>query len=182
MHKIQRVSFIFRVLFQIIFILLPLLQIFVWIQAPHPLGEHSQFAYHYLNHHLQTLVLHDISVQEKLLGFLISSIPLAVELFIVFFLIKLFKRYEQGEIFSFENVKTIRNIGYTLLVSQLLNPIYEGLMSLLLTWHNPPGHRIAVVSFGTPNLVTIITALLVILISWIMAEAFKLQEEQIYTI
>lgn len=182
MNKIQRVSFIFRILFQISFIAIPLLQVFVWIRAPHGFGEHTQFAYQYLNHHLQTLVLHEISLQEKLLGFLISLIPVSIELFIVFFLIKLFKRYEQGEIFSFENVKTIKNIGYSLLISQLLNPIYEGLMSLLLTWHNPPGHRIAVISFGTVNLMTIITALLVILISWIMAEAFKLQEEQIYTV
>ena len=72
-----------------------------------------------------------------------------------------------------------------LLVGQLIiNPIYEGLISMLLTWDNPAhqGLRIAKIGFDQTNLGILFTALLVILISWIMAEGYQLREEQQLTI
>jgi hypothetical protein len=103
---------------------------------------------------------------------------MAIALFILSMLIKLFSLYAKGEIFSLNNVRYIKNIGYALLIGQIVHPIYQGLMGLVLTWHNPPGHRFASVTFDQVNLGILLVALLVILISWIMAEGCKLQEEQ----
>lgn len=101
---------------------------------------------------------------------------------ISYFFIKLFRNYEYKNIFSLNNVHIVRNIGYTLIIWQILIPIRQALLSLLLTWHNGPGKRVLVAHFDNNNITIILIAFIVILISWIMAEGYKLQQEQKYTV
>ena len=181
MDKIKRISFIFRVLFQIIFAVILFLPIIGWIQAPQPflfsIGSISVIPEAY-----QKWIIQPLGANTKLLAFIVDMVPTIVELLIVYFLIKLFRLYEQGEIFSLKNVRYIRNVGYGLLIYQLLMPIRQFLLGFILTWHNPPGLRYAVVAINGTNVGIVLTALIIILISWIMAEGYKLREEQQLTI
>ena len=79
-------------------------------------------------------------------------------------------------------MRYIRNIGYALIVTQVIDPIYQGIMGFVLTWHNPPGHRFSAISLDQTNIGVILIALIVILISWIMSEGCKLREEQQLTV
>lgn len=183
MNNIKRVSKLFRLLFQTLFVVSPILLIAGWIIAPDKL----ELLYGVINksvipHAYSNLILHTFSMSEKSVGFLVSLIPLTIYMLVLYFLNKLFGLYEKGEIFALANVRYFRNIGYTLLIGQMLNPIYEGLMGVILTWNNPPGHRLAMVSLDQTNLGVLLTAFLVILISWIMAEGCKLREDQQLTI
>jgi len=126
--------------------------------------------------------LHVLSYKEKIAGGLVSAIPLVIQMFIVYSLINLFKLYEKGEIFSIKHVKTIRNIGYALLLGQCIEPFYQFVMGIVLTMNNPPHHHFAAITLDQTNVGILLTALLVILISWIMAEGCKLREEQQLTI
>lgn len=202
MNRIKRVSHFFRVLFQFLLVALPLTLIYAWATSPESivlLGGMIDIsfipqAYHHnairtvLAHgsqsaiQIQDGIMHPLSSLERLMGFGLSAIPMTIELYIIYSLIKLFKLYELGEIFSIKNVRYIRNIGYALLIGQLINPFYEALMGIVLTLHNPPGHRYAMISFHQTNIGIIFTGLLVILISWIMAEGYKLREDQQLTI
>jgi hypothetical protein len=76
----------------------------------------------------------------------------------------------------------VRNIGYTLLITQIANPICQALLTLVLTWQNPLGQHYATISLNGTNLGLILMSVLIILISWIMAEGYKLQEEQQYIV
>ena len=187
MSKIKRVSLFFRVLFQFVFIAYPILLISCWINAPEPLTmlahvfEINVIPRAYSSKGIMP-ILHTLSVNEKLMGFFVSLVPLAIELFVLHCLIKLFRLYERGEIFSLNNVTYIKNIGYALLLGQLINPFYQGIMGVVLTMRNPPGHRYAGITFDQTNLGIVLTALLVILISWVMAEGCRLREEQQLTI
>lgn len=189
MNKIKRVSLFFKILFQIIFVALPILLIIAWVSSPDSIVLFGGIinmsfiprAYSSAGSHGNS-ILHVLSTNERLMGFCLSAIPMMVQLYIVYSLIKLFQLYQNGIIFSLKNVKYIRNIGYALLIGQLINPFYEGLMGLVLTLHNPPGHRFATITLDQTNLGIIFTGLLIILISWIMAEGCKLQEEQQLTI
>ena len=127
-------------------------------------------------------ILHPLSISEKLLALAASFLPLLVQLYIVFSLIQLFKLYEQGIIFSKENVRYIRNIGFGLIATQVVSLLYQGLMGIILTWHNPPGHRFFSITLGHTNIGVILVALMVILISWIMFEGCKIREEQQLTV
>lgn len=195
MERIKNVSLFFRIIFQIIFIALPILLIVSWIDAPNELVVLAGFVKlnaipaTYSGMHMypaqvvpEKAILHSLSMSEKILGCLVSAIPMMVKMLILYFLIKLFKLYEKGEIFSLNHVRYIRNIGYALLISQLFEPFYQFAMGIILTIHNPPHHRYAAITLDQTNMGILLTALLVILISWIMAEGYKLREEQQLTI
>lgn len=195
MNRFKNVSLFFRLVFQIIFIALPILLIMSWIVAPDELILLAGFIKinaipaTYSGMHTFTAqgipekaILHTLSIGEKSLGCLVSMIPMMVEMFILYYLIKLFKLYENGDIFSLHHVRYIRNIGYALLIGQLIEPFYQFVMGAVLTLHNPPHHRYAAITLDQTNIGILLTALLVILISWIMAEGCKLHEEQQLTI
>lgn len=195
MNNIKKVSFYLRSLFQILFITLPFLTFISWLYAPEPLiffqdlfridaiPEVYRGLHMYSKNALpQPVLLPVLSLTEKSLGFLISLIPTLIDLFILYSLIKLFKCYEQEEIFSLNNIGYIRNIAYGLLLSEMVNPIYQFFIGIILTFHNPPGHHFASISLSQTNIGMVLTAVLVILISWIMAEGLKLREEQQLTI
>lgn len=185
MNKIQTISRCFRLFFQLCFYLAPILLVLSWVlvtaqdfQTQHPSFLLSPVPYQLLD----TPILYPLGTSTKLLGFLIGCIPTAINMLLFYFLIKLFRGYERAEIFTLNNVKYIRNIGWMLLISQLVKPIYEGLITAALTFHNPHGHRYATISFGSTDIMPIVTALIIILVSWIMVEAHKLHDDQQLTI
>lgn len=179
--KIKSVSRLFKLLFQIIFLTLPVVHLITWIYGPEPLFLPLGVVMRAIPENIP--LLHTLSFSTKLLGFLVSAVPLIVVEAMLYFLIKLFGLYQDNEIFSLKNVHYLKKIGYALLVWQLVKPIFDGfLLSMLLTWHNPPGHRFASITIKGLDLAVILTAFLVILISWIMAEGCRLREEQQLTV
>lgn len=189
MHKIKRASFFFRIIFQIAFFLLPvILAIFWWVgPSMESFSSHQGFFGQTGISFIPESISRDVIAQPmtgttKILGFLVSLIPVMVAEFILYCLIQLFRLYERGEIFSLQNVNYIKKIGYALLIRQALNPVYFALISATLSWNNPVGKRFISVSFTGENLGFIVMALLIIVISWIMAEGCKLREEQQYTV
>lgn len=185
MNKIKSVSLFFRVVFQGLFVLIPLVFAIGWSIAPDPLISPGHiFSMNVIPREYNGRIFHVLTSSEKFLGFIFNCIPMAVYLFILYSLIKLFRLYEQGEIFSLKNVKNIRNVGYGLLIGQLIYPFYSVIMGLVLTLGNPKGQhlRYIAITLDQTNIGILLTGLLVILISWIMAEGCKLQEEQQLTI
>ncbi len=195
MNKIKNVSLFFRYVFQILFIAVPVLLIISWMYAPDELVFLMGFVKlnaipaTYSGMHTYTAqglpekaILHVLSMNEKILGCLVSIIPTMIEMLVLYFLIKLFKLYEQGEVFSLSHVRYMRDIGFALLAGQLIEPFYQFVMGLVLTLNNPPRHRYAAIHMDQTNIGILLTALLVILISWIVAEGCKLREEQQLTI
>jgi hypothetical protein len=183
MDKIKRVSLIFRFIFQFCFFALPIIYIIAWATTPGDLVmAGGVINLSFIPPAYTNKIFHSLSVYDRLFGFAVSAIPMAIELYILYSLIKLFKLYEKGEIFTSLNVNHIRHIGYALLISQILNPIYEFLMGVALTLHNPPGKGFAAIGFDLTNIGIILIALITLLISWVMAEACKLREEQQLTI
>lgn len=181
MNKIQQVSRAFRLLFQICFVILPFLIIYAWIHPEQPiiLFNHM-FVFDFIPR--EYTLNQPISNISKIIGFLISLIPLSAQLLNLYFLIQLFRLYEKGIIFSLANVKYLSYIGYALLSIEIINPIYQALISIAMTWSNPPGHRMISISLSGINIAMVLVAILIILISWIMAEGYRLQEEQKLTI
>lgn len=181
MNKIQRVSIFCKWVFQILFFAFPIMSIIFWINAPSPIvsAQHA-IVINGIPHAIK--IFHTLSATTKLIGFAISLIPLTINLCVLYFLIRLFQLYAQCEIFSLKNVHYIKCIGYALFIEQLVHPIYEALLSAALTWGNPHGERTAIITFSGTNITILFTALLIILVSWIMAEGHKLKEDQQYTI
>jgi hypothetical protein len=127
-------------------------------------------------------ILNPLTPLTRLYGFLIYAPIIILLAFIFLFFVKLFKSYERLEIFSLSAVNHIKRIGYLLLAIECIKPGVEFLLSMVLTWHNPPGHRYAIVSVSDTDLTTIFIAFIIILVSWIMSEGSRLKEEESLTI
>jgi hypothetical protein len=117
-----------------------------------------------------------------LLAFIVSMIPGSVAVYAVFNLRKLFGLYEDGVIFSEENVRCFRNLGYALVIWVASILIFRPLSSIVLTLNNTVGERQLVIGIGSSDLTTLLTGLVVVLISWVMNEASKLEDEQAHTV
>ncbi len=116
--------------------------------------------------------------QMKAMGLLADGILLAPLYVSLFFLRKIFKNYQQGKVFTIPNALAYRALGVLFFVyGAVAKPVAELLMGLVATLSNPPGHRYLVLKLGTPTLEALFCGVLLIVISWVMAEASRLQEE-----
>lgn len=173
MKKIKCVSLFFRLFFQATFICLIAVQLVGWFYAP----LDSRF-FNVVPLSYQRFILHTFDFNTRVAGFFISSIPLIIKLMVLYYLVKLFRLYEQQEFFSIKNVLYIRNAGYALLTFEIVKPFIDFFLGFILTSGNPPGFRIATVTISDANVGVILTSMLIILSSWIMSEGCKLKEEQ----
>ncbi len=181
MNKIQFVSQILLWVFRALLILLPLSLLLFWVDAPNgliksTLGE-GWASFLAINYMASTPpVLHTLSATTKLCGLLISLIPLSINMLTAYFLLKLFKNYAALNIFSLENAHFIKRTGWTIFIGQILRPIHDAMLSAIVTWNNPPGHRLMTIMLDKTNLAFVACALMIILVSWIMTEAYQEQE------
>ncbi len=96
---------------------------------------------------------------------------------------RLFKNYKKNSIFSYENAKEYRLLGWLFFFNAVFfKPLSNTMLVLSATLSNPPGHRYISLNFGTPNLEDLLCAFIILVISWVMAEGYKLKEDQSLTI
>lgn len=177
--KIKRVSLALRWLLQFTFVAIPVIYIIAWVKVPDILAI---FAIPVDLIPKGITIAHTLTISTKIYAGLINALPLLLSELILFLLIKLFRLYEQAIIFSLQNIKYIKRIGYLLLTMQIIRPICEGFAGAILTWGNPPGQRIATMSISGIDFVFLLTAVLIILISWVMTEGYHLRIDQQLTI
>lgn len=124
-----------------------------------------------------------LSPLSKLIGLGSSVIGVAPLFCGLLVLKKLFQNYKNGLIFSQQNAEKYKMLaGLFLLNAILAMPLSQMLEVLAVTLSNPPGHRWISLTFGSPNLEVVFCGVLVLCISWIMVEAYRLKEDQNLTI
>lgn len=189
MNKIQRTSRYLRWTFTTLMVLTPIFYIATWCFLPDMLKKDSVLmGFDLIPPALINLVPVDVVVQHpmttmlRLIGLTIDILPMTITLLLYANLVTLFQLYERLSYFTMENVIVIKKIGIYILLGELIRPFVEGATTALLTWQNGPGHRVIAISFKGNNVGLIITGILIILSSWIMAEGYRLKEEQRLTI
>lgn len=190
MNKISRVSRKFRILFQVLFFLEPIGLVLFWSLSNTPLlqrlfqaangGEKSTLFL--LTSFSDKLTNVHLDATTQFFACLVSVLPVAITMFGLYQLVQLFKSYESGRIFTIENVKRYKKLGYTLFASVFTSLIYEALITYVITFHNGPGKRVIGITFGSYDMATLIVGGIILLISWVMMEGQNLAEEQVYTI
>lgn len=119
---------------------------------------------------------------QRLLGFVVSFIPVALNMLLFRALARLFWLYSQGFVFTQDNVKRIRQAGFLLLIGQLVSPVYQSLLSLVLTMHNSSGQHMVLINVHESDISEIITALMILVVAWVMDEGRKLKDEEALTV
>ncbi len=191
MNKIQNTSRYIRYLLNLMLILIPSFMLAQWFLLS--LNDPNNFELidsilstsriiQVSDHHvpLQTIIWTPPSL---LLGVLSDIIQLAPFITGLFILRTIFKAYQAGSIFTLNNATSYKKLGYLFLVDAFITiPLSGSIMGLATTFNNEPGHRILSISFGTPNLNQIFYGFLIIVISWVMQEACKINDDQALTI
>jgi hypothetical protein len=127
---------------------------------------------------LPVRVDHYLPGLTRFLAFLVDMISGGVIMYGLRKLEGLFGLYENGIIFTEQNVKYFRSLGRVLIVWVVSDVVRNSLLSIVLTLDNPPGHRVITVGFGSADFTAIFVGIVVLIISWVMDEGRKIQEDQ----
>jgi len=188
MHSIQKISSALLWVFNLLLVVLPLFMIAQWgliewapfrnLVAEGMFFKPIETPEGFVN--LANIALTPLSKSIGLVGSLVGMLPVFWGIMI---LRQIFQNYQRGNIFSTENAKKYQYLGWLFFIDGILvQPLTGMLMVLTATLSNPVGHRYISLTFGTPNLETFFCGILIIVISKVMAEGSKLQEEQRLTI
>ncbi len=99
----------------------------------------------------QPILDNTLSVPLQWLGFL-AALPVILSL--IYGLVnidRLFRYYQQGIIFSYQQVRLFKHIAKALLLWVVTSMLYESAKSVVFTWQIPPGERLLTVGFGSAD-------------------------------
>ncbi|WP_019217840.1 DUF2975 domain-containing protein [Legionella tunisiensis] len=122
------------------------------------------------------------SLIHRLVILTIQLLPLSITVMIFNKLAKLFNLYGTGNLFEEANIKLIKSISIYMIVGELIQLIYQPLITAALSFNNPAGERFASITLGTTNASTLITAFIILIASWILKEANQLKSDSQLTI
>lgn len=112
-----------------------------------------------------------------------ATLPaLSVAMYSLSALRSLFRLYAQGEVFSGRNVACYRKLGLSLLYWSGAVFLQTPLLSLAMSAGMPPGQRSLTVALGSVELASLFAGLVALLVSWVMDEGRRIEEEQSLTI
>lgn len=109
---------------------------------------------------------------------ILGTAELIPYLFIYFYLFKLFSYYQQGEIFTIDNIACLKNIGKILLFWILLNAFYPVLVSLFIRFAGFSDKLAIYLNFGSDEIFYLVSGLVIYVIAWVMTMAIELKQEQ----
>jgi len=168
-QKIQRVSALMSALCVLIVILLPLLLLVVWVFVSNGNGTLE-----YLGDELRP---ETIALPYRILGFIISMVPVALLMWGLLHLRALFELFRKAVFFSEANARLLHKFAMMLFFSTLASPIARALVSVAVTINNPPGQRAVVVNIGSGDLNSLFVATVFLAVAWVMREAHTLAQE-----
>lgn len=127
-------------------------------------------------------LLQPLPLSTRLLAFVVSMIPAGVMIWGLFILMRLFRLYEQGEIFRMSNVRCFRQLSRVLIWFFFAGIATQPLLSLALTIQNPAGQRMLTFGLESGDLTALLLGGILAVISWVMEEGCQLQEDQDLTV
>lgn len=178
MFRIEKWSYGVRVLFQIILVGIPVVALLRWVVFDREAIAILDGLRH--RHYLPEVV--SLSYGVRWVCFGIAMIGNLVAMFGFYHLVKLFKLYEKGQIFTQANIKEMKMGAYTIFVWCIANFFTSILLVLALTINNPVGQRILSISLDTKDFSTLVVGIIAIVIVQIMEEARKIKDEYDYIV
>lgn len=188
MDRIQKVSSYLVIMFNILLVLIPVTLLILWLYIDidpikNAITAGLLFGPVETPEGIVNLGMISWDPLSKFIGIMASLLGILPILLGLIILKTIFQNYRRGEIFNITNARQYKYLGYLLFLDALVTKPLSGLLQVLaITLTNSPGHRYLSIGFGTPNLEALFCGVLVIVISWVMVEGYKLQEDQKFII
>jgi hypothetical protein len=173
--RIRRASRRLRYLLLSLLFIMPVVDGLVWLN----INRFPEIIYKNI---LPYFVVPPLPFTARCLGFVVTLIPMGVAMCGAFYLMQLFALYEQGHIFMMDNVRCFKKLSYVLIWWFVAGILYNSLLSVALTLHNPPGQRIMILELSSSDLTALLLGGILAVIAWVMEEGRKLQEDQDLTV
>ncbi|MCL9780681.1 DUF2975 domain-containing protein [Vibrio sp. S4M6] len=182
MPNIQKQSRRVRLILQCFMLLLPIMVCYFWLTVNTPADYLTNFGIIQLSFDINNFTQVPLSLSTRLLAIIASLALSSILIYALWTLVKLFRHYEQGDIFSLENAKFYQKLGYSVFYWVIGSVVYKTVIILILSFNNPPGQRLLSISFGGADLLTLLFGLMVMIISWVMKEGYMIADENRHTI
>ena len=114
----------------------------------------------------------------RFFGFTLSIIPTILMIMGLLGLQEFLNNLQKSDYFNPINPTLLRKFACMLLWSTLARPLIGALASIVITINNPPGQRTVTFSLGTDEISGVFVALLIMLLSLLMAESKSSVDER----
>ncbi|MGF1689308.1 DUF2975 domain-containing protein [Photobacterium japonica] len=180
MSTIQQKCHRIRLLFQAIFVLVPIMVCYYWATvntaygAPLTLIAFTETIADYTHMPLSTTT--------RFFAALGSLLLCSIIMYALTVLIRLFRNYEHNDIFTLDNALSYQKLGKSVFYWVGGSIVYSTYISVVLSFNNPPGERLVVVGFNGVDAATVLLGFIILIIAWVMKEGYRLADEQRHTI
>jgi hypothetical protein len=103
--------------------------------------------------------------------------PVLLSLALLWQLWWLFGEYLRGAVFSPRALACLRRFGALLLALAVAQPLSQALMSVAISWDNPPGQRMVMFGLSSNDYALMLCSLVFMAIARVMTEAARVAEE-----
>ncbi len=182
MSRIQRTSYWVSAVLKVARWILPIGICYHWLTIETPYGYLSSLGIVEFDMQLSSLTQSPLSMDTRMFAIAAS---LAIAMILIYglnLLIQLFKNYQRNEVFNQENSILISKLGRVIFFWVIGGFIYSGVMSVILSFNNPPGTRVLQLTFTGVDAFTLFVGVIVLIISWVMKEASDIAYEHDQTV
>ncbi|MGF1776732.1 DUF2975 domain-containing protein [Vibrio nomapromontoriensis] len=182
MLKIQTYSHRIRLILQFLMVSLPVMNLYYWLSIQTENDFLNSMGIVQLSFDIASYTQEPLTLTTRLLAFLVSMLPCGILVYALGVLVTLFKSYEQSEVFTVRTANCFKKIGFAFFYWVLGGVIYSALISVTLSFNNPPGERILAISFVGLDALSVLCGFIILVVAWVMKEAQLIADEQQYTI
>ncbi|MBC7954986.1 MAG: DUF2975 domain-containing protein [Cytophagales bacterium] len=90
---------------------------------------------------------------------------------------RLFDGYARGEVFTEIASTRLRRLAIVMMLMCLVKPLTGAVMSVILSWNNPPGQRAITLGLSSDDYVYLLLGAVLLAIASVMREAARLAQE-----
>ncbi|QUM81763.1 DUF2975 domain-containing protein [Moritella sp. 5] len=182
MSKIQKQSRRARIFFQSLFVFTPIAVCYYWLTVETSYDFLTSLGAIQITHNIDSYTQLPLTLTTRILAMIASLFLCSIIMYALKVLINLFRSYERNDIFTLDNVMSYQKLGYSLFYWVGASVAYGTLMSLILSFNNPPGERMVSVGFLGVDFLTLVLGFIILIISWVMKEGYILAAENSHTI
>ncbi len=118
-----------------------------------------------------------VGVGARLVGFLVMMVPTAIGLYGLAHLRRTFLESAAGVPFSQPSVDGFRHFAWAVLFYVISVPIMKAALSVVLSFHFPPGQRVLAIQLSSHDVVGLFLAGLLVAVGHLFAQARAIAEE-----
>ncbi|GAA5646121.1 DUF2975 domain-containing protein [Vibrio proteolyticus] len=182
MNKIQTQSRRIRQFFQFFLIVTPIAVCYYWLTVGTTYDVLTRFGIVELSYDFSEYTQQPLTAMTRLFAAGASLLLCAILMYALSVLIRLFRNYEHHEIFTLDNAICYQKLGRCLFYWVGGSIIHGALISVILSFNNPPGERMVTLSFQGLDFLTLVLGVIILIISWVMREGHDLADESRLTI